>query len=585
MKTSRHTQAQTAHPKATTFLCVFLTLVLAIALTAIPTFSLADEHADATQQGYGAVDKDGTANKQEVIYAKLSHTGALQEAYVVNVFTVEDATKDTTGDAGQDAQDAGQDATTIKDYGAYDAVYNLSTEAPLAQTSDAVTFTQETTTFSYQGNNPQIMLPWNIAFHYYLDGKEVAAEELAEASGDFALTMEITQNPQGDVSFYENYVLQTSVTLPDDCAFDVRSADGSIALSGSDTQVTFMALPDSEGSVSLQAQVENFSLPSIQVAAVPLSLGLSLPTSDEISGQFDELIEATDQLAAGAKELAEGNASFDQGLAQVHTGVNQIADATSQLSSGITSYAAGVAQSAQGMQDLLAGQKQFGDNLQKLAASGTQIEDGLANAQTNIGALVKRLNDLPDAQKEALKQMGLDVDALLASLGSLNTQMGALQQYTQGVSQLSQAYQTEILPGSEQVATGLARLNAEAAKLQHAAAQLAQGSTSLADSFGQVRTGSSELASGSAALSAGSATLATESATIPDKMAEKIDEYLAAYDTSDFTPHSALDARNTGVTLVQFVMATDAVEAPQEEQTVEEEPEMTLIDRFFALFS
>ena len=29
-----------------------------------------------------------------------------------------------------------------------------------------------------------------------------------------------------------------------------------------------------------------------------------------------------------------------------------------------------------------------------------------------------------------------------------------------------------------------------------------------------------------------------------------------------------LDARNTGVTLVQFVMATDAVEAPQEEQTV-----------------
>ena len=427
MKTSRHTQAQTAHPKATTFLCVFLTLVLAIALTAIPTFSLADEHADATQQGYGAVDKDGTANKQEVIYAKLSHTGALQEAYVVNVFTVEDATKDTTGDAGQDAQGAGQDATTIKDYGAYDAVYNLSTEAPLAQTSDVVTFTQETTTFSYQGNNPQITLPWNIAFHYYLDGKEVAAEELAGASGDFALTMEITQNPQGDVSFYENYVLQTSVTLPDDCAFDVRSADGSIALSGSDTQVTFMALPDSEGSVSLQARVENFSLPSIQVAAVPLSLGLSLPTSDEISGQFDELIEATDQLAAGAKELAEGNASFDQGLAQVHTGVNQIADATSQLSSGITSYAAGVTQSAQGMQDLLAGQKQFGDNLQKLAASGTQIEDGLANAQTNIGALVKRLNDLPDAQKEALKQMGLDVNALLTSLGSLNTQMGALQ--------------------------------------------------------------------------------------------------------------------------------------------------------------
>lgn len=569
MKTSRHTQTQTpAVPKALTFLCVLMVLVLAVTLTAIPTFSLADDRADAVQQEYGVVDKDGTADKQEVIYAKLSHTGALQETYVVNVFTVED-----------------EGATTIKDYGAYDAVYNLSTEAPLAQTADTVTFTQEATTFSYQGNNPQIALPWNITFHYYLDGREVSADELAGATGDFMLTMETSQNQQGDASFYENYVLQTSVTLPDDCAFEVHSADGSVALSGSNTQVTFMALPDSEGSVSLQARVENFSLPSIQIAAVPLSLGLSLPTSDEISGQFDELIKATDQLAAGAKELAEGKASFDQGIAQVHTGVNQIADATNQLSSGIDLYAAGVAQSAQGMQDLIAGQKEFGTNLQQLAAAGSQIEAGLANAQTNMTDLVTRLSQLDPATKEALKQMGLDVDTLLASLGSLNTQMGALQQYTQGVSQLSQAYQTEILPGSEQVAASLQRLSAEADKLKSAAAQLAQGSKSLATSFGQVRTGSTELVSGSAALSEGSATLATESATIPDKMAEKIDEYLAAYDTSDFTPHSVLDTRNTGVTLVQFVMATDAIEAPEEEQVVEEEPEMTLIDRFFALFS
>lgn len=576
MKTSRHTKAhtkacpvaQTAHSKAGTFLCALVALVLATTLTAIPTFSLADEHADAAQQAYGAVDKDGTADKQEVIYAKLSHAGALQEAYVVNVFTVED-----------------EGAATIKDYGTYEAVYNLSTEAPLAQTSDAVTFTQETTTFSYQGNNPQITLPWNITFHYYLDGKEVTAEELAGASGDFTLTMETAKNDQGDASFYENYVLQTSVTLPDDCAFDVKSADGSIALSGSNTQVTFMTLPDSEGAATLQARVEDFSLPSIQVAAVPLSLGLSLPESDEISGQFDELIEATDQLAAGAQALAEGNASFDSGLAQVHTGINQIADATGQLSSGIDSYAAGIAQSAQGMQDLLAGQAQFGDNLQKLAASGTQIEAGLAEAQTNMGALVERLSTLDPGTKEALKQMGLDVDALLVSLGSLNTQMGTLQQYTQGVSQLSKAYQTEILPGSEQVSAGLNRLAQEAAKLQNAAAQLAQGSQSLAASFGQVQAGSAELVAGSAALSLGSSTLAAESATIPDKMAEQIDEYLAAYDTSDFTPHSALDARNTGVSLVQFVMATDAIEAPKAEETVAEEPEMTLIDRFFALFS
>ena len=42
--------------------------------------------------------------------------------------------------------------------------------------------------------------------------------------------------------------------------------------------------------------------------------------------------------------------------------------------------------------------------------------------------------------------------------------------------------------------------------------------------------------------------------------------------------------KNTNVKLVRFVISTAPIEAPEEEQAAEEEPEPSIIDRFLDLF-
>ena len=65
---------------------------------------------------------------------------------------------------------------------------------------------------------------------------------------------------------------------------------------------------------------------------------------------------------------------------------------------------------------------------------------------------------------------------------------------------------------------------------------------------------------------------------------EEIDAMMADYDKSDFKPVSYASAKNTNVSLVQFVMSTDPIEAPSHEEPAVEEPEQGIWDRLLALF-
>ena len=60
---------------------------------------------------------------------------------------------------------------------------------------------------------------------------------------------------------------------------------------------------------------------------------------------------------------------------------------------------------------------------------------------------------------------------------------------------------------------------------------------------------------------------------------------MADYDFPEFDPVSFVDKRNKNVTAVQFVLLTDAIEKPEAEPAEPEpEPELTMWDRFLALF-
>lgn len=79
--------------------------------------------------------------------------------------------------------------------------------------------------------------------------------------------------------------------------------------------------------------------------------------------------------------------------------------------------------------------------------------------------------------------------------------------------------------------------------------------------------------------------LNASTAALPETVRKQIAEMTAGYEFPEFDPVSFASPENEGVSAVQFVMAAEGIELPEEPQAEEEEPEQTIWDRFLALFS
>ena len=89
-------------------------------------------------------------SKDEVVYATLTPTGALEGVYVVNILDV-------------------SQAGTVIDYGSYSALRNLTDLSEIDQEGGKLTISAPQGKFYYQGNQPEAALPWNLSVAYLLD--------------------------------------------------------------------------------------------------------------------------------------------------------------------------------------------------------------------------------------------------------------------------------------------------------------------------------------------------------------------------------------------------------------------------------
>lgn len=540
-------------------------LALAVPLTATPVMVNAEEasqNSTASQEIAGdisaPVDVSGSAEKQEVVYASLNNAGGMNSVYVVNVLKAA---------AGQ----------TVQDFGTYDQVVNLTDTSTINQLSDSAILTMpesETasdTEFSYQGSVPNAQIPWNISITYLLDGQEISAEDLAGKTGSLELRIETAQNQSVDPRYYENYLMQITCTLPMKNATNVKTDQGSIALSGSDVTVSFMVMPDADGNVSLSADVTNFEMSGISFAAIPFSMALDFPDTDSLVSQFDALIDGTEQLHSGAQDLAAGVSSVDAATKQAATGAADLATGATQMTQGLQKY-------QQGLRDSAA------------AAQGSVSEEDIADARQNYEAALGEyaaaftvaygqvMTENPQMTQQEALQAAAQQLAGSSQEQAMNTALQSL--LTVVSTQIASQGAAEALTGA---ADGLGSVD-DASSLLGGSASLGTGAQELANGLDQLAGGTGELASGVGSLTEGTQALAQETQGIPDKVQAEIDALMATYDKSDFEPASFTSSKNTNVTLVQFVMTTDSIKVAEPEQPEEPEAEETLLDKFFALF-
>jgi putative membrane protein len=546
------------------------------------------------------------SSKDEVVYATLDAGGGLDHIYVVNTFDVARAGK-------------------ILDYGRYNSVKNLTDLKDLNQEGKKIEMEAPEGKFTYQGNmSEETELPWDVKVAYVLDGKKVDPSELAGKSGHLEIEIDTAENTSGDSVFYENYLLQVSLSLPNTYE-NIEAGDGMVANAGKNKQVTFTVMPGKEKNLKVEAYVKDFEFKGVEIAAVPSTLPIDTTGTEGMTDDMSELSDAIRQLNDGVAELEDGvsqlnngAAGLQDGSAQVKNGLGELNGSSSQLvgaSSSIRDALATINKSLSGqsaevdlssLNELPAGLNQLAGGLNETAAGMTKLKDNYSHAYDALDAAIKGIpaSQVTEEEIAALRENAENkevVDKLAASHAaaqkvkgtyksvnqafaavepSLNQMDGAVKEISGQLTSISNNLSAETdMSGLAELQKGLSQLSGKYGEFHSGLVSYTNGVGKLSSNYGKLHSGIAELAGGTSELSGGvnelhdgTSELHGETKDLPEKMQAEIDKMLAEYDKSDFKPVSFVSSENKKVSSVQFVIKTESIEK-EEKKVKKAEPE------------
>lgn len=241
-------------------------------------------------------------------------------------------------------------------------------------------------------------LPLTVTVTYFLDGKEVGADELAGASGNIKIRFDYKNNTQENGSITP-FAAITGLMLSEDNAHNITVTNGSSRYMDGEYLVYGFALPGVTAALDLDTmeltkeeeidlhdfmevsfEAEDFEL---DFTATMVSNGLLEEKDyDKVIDKLDELTDkledTTDQvndlknkiskLKNGGEKLRSGADSLYQGLSQVNAAlaqaaqadpslaglaasVSQLTDGSKQLADGVSTYTKGVEKACDSIDD------------------------------------------------------------------------------------------------------------------------------------------------------------------------------------------------------------------------------------------
>lgn len=560
------------------------------------------------------------ASSEEVIYVALKSGGELRDAYAVVILNVEAA-------------------GAVTYYGDFSSVKNLTDTGGIDYENGLLTADADSGRFYCQGNLAAPGLPWNVDIVYTLDGAKISPDDLAGAEGALGINIRTTKNEAADERFFDNYLMQVTVTLDTGRCENIIANEATLANSGADKLVTFTVLPGAEGDMTLSTDVRDFEMAGITLSAVPYSAAGALGEDiSDLTGGLSDLADAVSQLtdgagelydgavnlSVGAAELKKGAVAYGEGMTQAADGSDDLVSASEEIRSALTQINAGLSGQSGGvdltaLSRLPAGLIQLADALDDIASGMSDLADGFAAANTamayavgaipapsltesEIGALMAANPDSEELEalienyeaaqtvRATWAQVSPAFDAVSSTLPTLESSVSTISTSLRGMAaQIEAAMQSsDSLSGLAALSEGMAALTENYGAFHEGLVSYTGGVEALAAGWSGIEGGISDLSSGSYLLSKGAKelsegmeTLDGETAGLPAEM-----EPITGALSSDFEPASFLSERNDGTSSVQFVIKTDAIEKPEPEDTgVEADAPETLWDRIKALFS
>ena len=352
-----------------------------------------DDEETAVKIGIPAAKADpDSPDKEETVHVKADAGGSVTEVRVDNVLHV-------------------YDTDEVTDVSELDGIHNTEGDEDFSRDGSDLAWQNLGSDIKYEGSSDR-EVPVGVTVTYWLDGQEIAPQDLAGQSGHVKIRFDYENRTSMTVAVHDKsynvkvpFVVMTAMVLPEDTFAHIDVTNGRCMSFEGQNMVLGYAIPGLAESLRLEdfEPTEEVEIPSyvevecdvqdfeLSFTATVVTNGLfkdikddDLDDIDELTDNMKELNDATSEMVDGAGKLLEGTETFESGLAEYVSAVSQVSEGMSQLSDGIAQLSdnkgklyEGSAALSQGLSKL---EESLPENLTVAGLTGDQKLEDILNA-------------------------------------------------------------------------------------------------------------------------------------------------------------------------------------------------------------
>ncbi len=405
-------------------------------------------------------------SQEETVYTKLNSDGAPRSTSVIRHLVNDVA------------------AQSIIDRTSLENIENLNGFEAYSSDGDSLTWQANGADIYYQGTS-KANLPVEVAISYFLDGNEMAPEDILGKSGHAAIHLKFTNLSRVD-DLYTPFVAAVATTLSETSNHNVVVTNGKVTSNGRTFAVAAVAAPGlyeslglaelkSTSEIVLAYDTDEFSLSDIYIVITPRILG---EADLKIFNDIDDLSVSSNQLADSSQKLASGANQLRDGIATLRTAVvnakTQLASQSSQASLDATLLAQIKDVAVTAAQEKVAAESAtVRASIKQQISNNATLQDALkleaeklCRAQVSVNCTAEStsqiLAQLVSGLEEELFQSSLALAQDVAAQTAAVTAEGVA---TQLVTSLQNGMGEALLAPLDQLLVGIDRLNTGATEL------------------------------------------------------------------------------------------------------------------------
>jgi X-X-X-Leu-X-X-Gly heptad repeat protein len=473
----------------------------------------------------------GKTAKDETVYASLKSDGSIAEIKVVNHIY------------------GSEDKDYYTDYGSYKDIKNLSGyEKPVVNGSEIkwpMNLLKGNGLY-YEGSIEK-ELPINVQIKYFLDGKEVKAEELGGKNGRVKIEFKVDFDSKNK-ELASQLMAQIQVVANQDIFKNIVT-EGSKVVVGKKTTISFVALPPKKQSFVLEMDGTDIELEPISITLISSGSAITGDISENLNKLTDglgELSQGSKDIEDGMSELVSGTEKFKNGMINLNSGIgslskasNEAAAGTVAISGGMDELHKGMLQAAQESEGLIGGINSLSSGLGEIAKNSSMFNGGISALNDGINGLSSGMENLSagmDNLKSGHDQLALLAQALLndPSLKN-NAQVQALANgvvsEAQGINALSQGMKQssvgvkeigkntrDLRDGYSKFHTGITSASESTKFMAGQVSKLPEGLKLIGDNFGVLKNGVNQFFGGFSEINKAIGTIHKETAALPSNI-------------------------------------------------------------------